>query len=110
MGCDGPSWLTKEGIIIPFHADPGLVALAERLAAEHPEWGAYPIKISGGNTEMADASRAGIPAITLCGITRKGLLPYWHQTGDTFDKIDLSVLVRAYAFTWAYLEAVDRRR
>jgi hypothetical protein len=109
MGCDGPAWLKKEGIIIPFHANPGLVALAERLAAEHPEWGAYPTKISGGNTEMADALRAGIPAITLCGITRKGLLPYWHQTGDTFDKIDLSVLARAYAFTWAYLEAVDRR-
>jgi hypothetical protein len=107
MGCDGPAWLTREGIIVPFHADPGLAALAERLAAEHPEWGAYPTWITGGNTEMADALRAGLPAITLCGITRKGLLPYWHQPGDTLDKIDPAVLARSYAFTRAYLEAID---
>jgi len=109
LGCDGPSWLTKEGIIVPFHADPGLVKLAEEIAAQRPELGAYPAQISGGNTEMADALRLGIPAITLSGQTRDGGMPYWHQVGDTFDKMNPEVLERAYAFTWAYISALDAR-
>ena len=76
LGCAGPSWLTKEGIIVPFHADPGLVKLAEEIAAQHPELAAHPAQISGGNTEMADALRLGIPAITLSGQTRdRGFAP-----------------------------------
>lgn len=110
LGCDGPAWLTREGIVVPFRADRDLVKLAERLAADHPEWRAYPTKLFGGNTEMADAIRAGVPGITLCGITAKGRLPYWHQPGDTVDKIDTEVLSRAYAFTWAYLQALDARQ
>lgn len=107
LGCDGPAWLRREGIIVLFHADPKLVDLAERLAADRPELQAYATQIMGGNTELADAVRAGVPAITLCGITRKGKLPYWHQPGDTVDKIDREVLGRAYAFSLAYLRAVD---
>lgn len=109
LGCAGPSWLTKEGIVVPFHADPGLVRLAETIAGQQPELGAYPAQISGGNTEMADALRLGIPAITIGGQTRTGDLPHWHQVGDTFDKMDPEVLGRAYAFTTAFIAAVDAR-
>ena len=107
LGCDGPSWLTKEGIVVPFHADPGLVRLAEEIAAQHPDLAAYPAQINGGNTEMADALRLGIPAITIGGLTRAGDLPYWHQVGDTYDKMNPEVLERAYTFTWAFISALD---
>jgi hypothetical protein len=106
-GCDGPAWLTQEGIVVPFHADPALVALAEELSGAHPEWGAYPVQIRGGNTEMADALRAGIPAITLTGQGPHGEMPYWHQAADTFDKLDPQVMERAYAFAWAFIRALD---
>lgn len=107
LGCAGPSWLVREGIVVPFHADLSLVALAERLAAEQPALRAHPTHISGGNTEMADALRLGIPAITLSGLTPQGDAPYWHQPGDTVDKIDPEILERAYGFTWSYLRALD---
>ena len=107
LGCAGPSWLTKEGIIVPFHADPGLVKLAESIATQHPELAAHPAQISGGNTEMADALRLGIPAITFSGQTHDGGMPYWHQVGDTFDKMNPEVLERAYTFTWAFISALD---
>ena len=71
LGCVGPSWLTKEGIIIPFKSDHNLVKLAEQMAEAHPHLGAYPSQIKGGNTEMADALRMGIPAITLNGMGPK---------------------------------------
>jgi hypothetical protein len=109
LGCDGPAWLTKEGIIIPFHADPGLVAIAEKLAAEHPEWKARPTSISGGNTEMADALRAQVPAITISGMGEGLGQSYWHQVEDTYDKMNPEVLERAFAFTWSFLQAVDEQ-
>lgn len=107
MGCAGPAWLVKEGIIVPFYADPEMLRLAETLSAGHPEWGAHPTRINGGNTEMADALRAGVPAMTLMGMTRDGEAPYWHMLEDTVDKMDPVVMGRAYAFTWALLRALD---
>jgi len=107
LGCAGPAWLVKEGIVIPFYADKKLVALAEKLSREHPEWEAHATQVNGGNTEMADALRIGIPAITLAGWTPEGGAPYWHMVSDTYDKVDAEVLGRAYAFTWAYIQALD---
>ena len=108
VGVSGPGWLTREGIIIPFKSDAGLVDLAERLSAEHPEWGAYPVQINGGNTEMADCARFDVPAITLFGLTRDGEAPYWHQVGDTFDKMNPAVMEKTYAFARAMIEELDK--
>lgn len=109
MGCAGPSWLTKEGIIIPFRSDPTLVQLAEQVAEENPHLGAYSSQINGGNTEMADALRVGIPAVTLDGMSRDGEAPYWHQVEDTYDKMDPEVMARAYEFTWEFITAIDSK-
>jgi len=107
LGCAGPAWLEREGIVVPFHAAPKLLGLVERLAAENPGWGAYPTQLNGGNTEMADALRVGVPAITLIGAEPDGALPYWHQRADTVDKMKPEVLARAYAMTWTIVRALD---
>ncbi len=107
IGCSGPAWLTREGIIVPFKADAGLVRIAEGLAREHPEWDAYPAVTSGGNTEMADALRNKIPAITLTGMTKDGVLPYWHQRADTFDKMKPEVMEKTWQMTRAIIERLD---
>jgi hypothetical protein len=108
LGCAGPAWVTREGIIVPFRSDPELVRIAERLAGAHPEWGAYPCKISGGNSELADAVRFKVPAITLLGIGPDGEVPHWHQRGDTFDKMKPDVMERAWELTWALVQELDR--
>jgi hypothetical protein len=110
LGCSGPAWLTKEGIIVPFKADQHLVELLEGLAMAHPEWEAYPTAISGGNTEMADAIRCKIPAITITGTTRDGGLPYWHQVGDTFDKMDPVVMEKTWNMTQALIARLDHEK
>ena len=107
LGVEGPAWLTQEGIIVPFKSDPGLAAMVEKLSADHPEWKAYPTKISGGNTEMADATRANVPAITLFGMSRQGVAPYWHLVGDTFDKMNPEVMERIWALTRALIAEID---
>jgi Peptidase family M28 len=108
LGCAGPAWLTREGIIVPFKADAEMVALIERLARDHPEWGAYETKISGGNTEMADAVRAKVPAVTFFGMTREGVAPYWHQTGDTFDKMNPVVMEKTWVLVNAFIQELDK--
>jgi Peptidase family M28 len=109
LGCAGPSWLVREGILIPFHADAGMVRLAERVARENPHCKAHSTTVSGGNTEMADALRLGIPAITLSGWGPHGEAPYWHMVADTVDKMDPEVMERAFAFTAAYIRALDEQ-
>ena len=107
LGCAGPGYLTTEGIIVPFHSDPDLRARCERLSRQNPDWGAYPVKISGGNSELADCVRAKVPAITLFGLTPAGEAPYWHQVGDTADKIDARVLGRVSAMVRALIAEID---
>ncbi len=108
LGCAGPSWLEREGIIVPFRSDPALARMLERLAAENPSWGAYPSKISGGNTEMADALRARVAAVTIGGVTRDGILPSWHQRQDTVDKMNRDVMTRTWEMTMALIREIDR--
>ncbi|UCF61766.1 MAG: M28 family peptidase, partial [Anaerolineaceae bacterium] len=107
LGCAGPAWLTSEGIIIPFKSDRTLVQLAEQIAQANPHLGVYPSSIYGGVTEMAAAVRAGVPAITLDGMSPEGFAPYWHQVEDTYDKMDPEVMTRVYEYTWEYIKAID---
>ncbi len=108
LGCAGPGWLTREGIIVPFHSDPALVRLAEQLSSQNPQWGAYPVRINGGNSELADCVRFKVPALTLFGLTREGVAPFWHQAGDTFDRMDPLILGKTHAMAWAMIEALDQ--
>ncbi len=107
LGVAGPAWETKEGIIVPFKPDKALTHIVETLAETHPDLGAYPVFIVGGNSEMADAHRAGLPAITFFGLTPVGRAPFWHQAGDTPDKMDPGVLARTYQFTRLFIDQVD---
>jgi Zn-dependent M28 family amino/carboxypeptidase len=109
LGCSGPSWSVGEGIVLPILPSASLVSLAENVAEAHPELGGYPSRVGGGVSEMSDAIRAGVPAMTLMGLTRKNVFPYWHQTTDTVDKIDTEILGRNYAFTWHFIRALDEQ-
>ncbi len=107
LGCDGPAWVVKEGFVLPLWSDPGLRRLAARVAAENPELGARPAHLSGGVTEMSDAILAGVPAITLIGLTPEGTAPHWHRPSDTVDKMDPGAMARNYRFVQALLRAMD---
>ena len=58
---------------------------------------------------MADAVRANVPAITLFGLTRQGVAPYWHQKEDTFDKMKPDVMLRTWEFTWNLINKIDHK-
>ncbi len=108
LGCISPAWLLKEGIVVPFNADPGLVRMAEQLAAAHPEWDAHPSSVSGGNTETVDSLRSKVPAMTITGATREGHTPYWHQMADTYDKMKPELMEKSWEFTNAMIRELDK--
>lgn len=43
------------------------------------------------------------------GLTKENALPYWHQEGDTVDKMDPTALRRNYAFSGYFIQAIDRQ-
>lgn len=110
LGCGGPAWVVKEGFVLPLYSDPGLRALAESVSRENPDLGAYPGYLTGGVSEMSDAVQAGVPAITVIGVTPAGEAPHWHRPSDTVDKMDAGpggAMERNYRFVRALLEAMD---
>ncbi len=116
LGRDGPGYLVRESTINLFttRASPEMIALAEAVAQQHPELAAHPTQVGGGHTEMVDAIRAGVPAITVIGIDEGGTrfaydgpALYWHHKDDVFANLIPQVLDRNYAFVWALVEAIE---
>ncbi|MCC6905745.1 MAG: M28 family peptidase [Anaerolineae bacterium] len=118
LGRDKPGWLTREGIISVFtyRADRAMLALAHQVAALYPDHGGHPTWVAGGHTEMADALRVGIPALTLIGLGPDGTSMHysgpelhWHTPLDTPDRLDVGCLSRAYVLAWAFIRALDEQ-
>ncbi len=105
----GPCYLRSEGMVMQHRYDPELLALADAVAAERPELGAYSRKMTEAYTEGLPAIQAGLHALTLCGFTPEGELPRWHQPSDTVEQIDRDVLARNYAFIQELLQRIDAR-
>ena len=103
----GPAWLVKEGIVVPFHAEKSMVALAEKLAEEQPELAAYPQLSAGVTPRWQTHCALAFPPSRFTGFGPKGEAPYWHMVEDTFDKMDPEIMRRNYAFTWQYIRLID---
>ncbi len=107
LGVAGPAWILHEGLNIQFYSHPDLIALAEQIAADAPELGAFAQKWDVAYTDSAPAIRAGLKTITLLGVTPQKKLPYWHVSADTIDKLRPDVLANTAEFAWRLVRAVD---
>jgi Zn-dependent M28 family amino/carboxypeptidase len=101
-------YLAREGIVQKWDADPGLVAIADRLSAEDPSIGLSPADGQIGLTYDATAAMArGGRAITLVA-ERDGVIPNYHWTTDTPENLDPAVVTRALAAARGMAQAIDR--
>lgn len=107
LGCAGPAYITKEGLLLPLKPSKKLLELVVKVA-EEPGVGAYPTVLTGGCTEASDSIIAGVPAITLIGLEKDGFAPHWHMPSDTFDKMDMEILGRAYNFADRVIQRIDK--
>lgn len=101
-------YITREAMSLPYHSDPGLIALAGEIARRRPELGAQPRVFTAAYTEGAIGVKAGLRTLTLLGLTPDGFVPNWHRLTDTPDRVDPAMLARTEAFVWELLQAIDR--
>ena len=101
-------YLEQEGIGVNWRSDPALVALAERVRAEHPELGLQPADGPIGLTYDAPPVLArGGRALTLVAGDRDGI-PNYHQPTDTVENLDPDVLERALGVARELIALIDR--
>lgn len=77
-----------EGMLGVVACDRGLVELAARLAAEHPEWNLGTSYNKLMPTDMGPVLREGLRAIHIRAEDEAGLLPNWHWYSDTIENVD----------------------
>jgi len=86
LGVGRLRYITKEGIFPSLDAPEELVTLAEKVANDK----GLPFVRGRFHTILTDnvaVLTRNLPGITLMGASDKQLIPYWHQAGDTWDKI-----------------------
>jgi hypothetical protein len=108
VGCPATlRYLPREGIVRSWNADPGLIAVAERVRAERPELGLEPADAPIGLTYDATAVLArGGRALTLVR-GDGGRIPNYHRPSDTVANLDPDALARAVEVGRAMIARID---
>lgn len=104
-----PVVVRAERFLTPAHSDAGLLALAEKLIAAHPEWGARVVNLNAGYGELSVGVKHGLRAIAFGSIAPDGSSLHWHQPSDTIDAIDETMLLRVQEMVWTLLREIDRQ-
>jgi hypothetical protein len=107
LGSGALVYLTRQGLCSHYRPDPGLEALAERVAARQPELGACAAQMTGED-ETGTLRRSGYRAICIAGRDpATGTLPHWHRADDTADTVSPAFMERAARFVMALLRELD---
>ncbi len=98
----------REGLARKWDADPKLVAIAERLAAQRPELGLRSSEGPIGLTyDVTPVMARGGRAITFVA-GDDGVIPNYHWPTDTTENLDPATTVAAHEAVREVLAAVDR--
>jgi len=108
VGVGQVRYSVREGILWPYPTPRELIRVAEMVAARRPDLDPRPVPLLGGYTETGAVIAAGLRGMTLLCLTPEGSLPYWHQLGDTVDKLDSAALDQAGDFLEELLAELDR--
>jgi Peptidase family M28 len=106
----GPCTLRSEMFFSTLHYPADLLALADKVAADHPDLGAYSHAMQGAYTDGAIALKAGYEALAWVGYTKDGWIPLWHSPDDEFELVDKSTLDRTEEFVWEVMRRLDGER
>ncbi|MDX2076778.1 MAG: M28 family peptidase [bacterium] len=93
--------------LTPYHPHEEMVALAQKVADEHPEW-----RIKGTPMtileEVLPLRQKGMRAMCVVGVGEDGWLVNWHQHSDNSDNIHPEALEKAAKFALAMSREIDK--
>jgi len=107
IGSGHPKYAVTEGMIRSYRLDSGLIDLAARIAAAHPEWGVRPARNDLMSTDALPAVRQGFRTIAFRAEDDRGLLPNWHWPTDTLDRVDVDVINTVARLAEAMIREMD---
>jgi hypothetical protein len=100
-------YLVREGLCWPYRPDPGLLALAERIAVRRPDLGVRPAWMTVED-EVRTLRNRGYRALCIAGRDpQTGTFPRWHRPDDTADTVSPEALERAATFVWEMVKAME---
>jgi len=101
-------YLTRQGICDHYRPTAGLLAVAETVASDHPEFEFHPA-VMLAEDDVRTLRGRGFHAIGIAGRDpQTGILPRWHRPDDTPDTVSEETMQRAADILCAMLEEIDR--
>lgn len=100
-------YLTRQGLCLRYRPSPDLLALAEKIAARHPDLNVHAAQMTVED-EVRTLREGGYRAICIAGCDpQTGSLPHWHRADDTADTVSPETMERAVSFVLAMLHELD---
>jgi hypothetical protein len=101
-------YLTRQGICDHYRPSADLLAVAESVASDHPEFEFHPA-VMLAEDDVRSLRGRGYHAIGIAGRDpQTGILPRWHRPDDTPDTVSEETMQRAADILCAMLEEIDR--
>ena len=88
------SWVTAEGMVRRYRANPRIIGLAKRASRER-EILVKPRVYKGLSTDATPALARGFKAMTIMGFDNAGLPLNWHWKSDVSENVELEVVEKA---------------
>ena len=111
VGCGDIRYAKSEGTFATYRSDPYLLDLAAHVAHRRPDLGGQACVLRAGYTETGVVAKYGLRGITLLTLKSNGIfnyMPFWHQRGDVFERLDEPTLHRVREFVWEMVVEMDR--
>lgn len=107
VGAGQAKWTTAEGMLTLYHCDQELVAMAEKSAGRHPEWGMTGVTNTIMSTDIGPALARGFKGISVRAEDPNRVLPNWHWHTDTYDNVEPKTLEIAGKLVREMVEMID---
>jgi hypothetical protein len=108
VGAGRVRYATGEGMLGLRPCDPGLVAAARAVAADHPEWGLEGVPVTIMTTDANVLLHRGYRVISLRAEDAARLLPNWHWPTDTFENVEVGTVETCALVLREMLVLLDR--
>ena len=110
IGAGELKYITGEGMIRAYPADPELLMLSAEVARENPDLPLTPHEYRTLPTDAYAALVCGYRAMSIMAFDEEGVIPNWHWETDLIENLDEKNLELAERFVERLLAKIDSEK